>query len=156
MWTTMLQIGELVDTAAKVYDPSETRLLVTNVAPGREGLIAQLGLVLKADLSISSGLHFRYGGSYNEFSVHLDQEAYASKLEQSKRSFNEVWDAVRQQVEGAVDSQQRILLDNALAVANRVPPPATAGSTFEESSWKNCWNWWVPGRLSHRFPDFLH
>lgn len=140
MWTTMLQIGELVDTAAKVYDQSETRLLVSHAAPGREGLLAQLALVLKADLTVSGGLHFRYGGSYNEFTVHLDPEAYCAKLEQSRKAFAEVWEAVRGQVESVVDANQRVLLDNALAVANRVPT-APVGGTFEESSWKNCWNW---------------
>lgn len=59
MWTTILQVGEIVDTAQRVYDPSETRLLVSHASPGREGLLAQLGLVLKADLTVSAGLHFR-------------------------------------------------------------------------------------------------
>ena len=45
-----LQIGELVDTAQRVYDPTETRLLITHASPGREGIIASLALVLKADL----------------------------------------------------------------------------------------------------------
>lgn len=60
MWTSVLQIGEVVDTAQRVYDPTETRVLVSHASPGREGLLAQLALVLKADLTISAGLHFRY------------------------------------------------------------------------------------------------
>ncbi|KAJ7205114.1 hypothetical protein C8J57DRAFT_1618410, partial [Mycena rebaudengoi] len=35
MWTTTLQIGELVDTAQRIFDPTETRLLVTHASPGR-------------------------------------------------------------------------------------------------------------------------
>ena len=54
MWTTILQIGELVHTAQQVHDPTETRLLVTHASPGREGLLAQLALVLKADLTLSA------------------------------------------------------------------------------------------------------
>lgn len=127
MWTTMLQIGELVDTAqkvsnrdaklmplrfetnthgprnAQVYDASETRLLLTHASPGREGLLAQLALVLKADLTVSAGLHFRYGISYNEFVVHHDVESFRGKLEASKRSFTEVWDTVKSQVEAVVE-----------------------------------------------------
>lgn len=40
---------------------------------------------------------------------------------------------------------QRALLTNALAVANRVPaPPAIGGGHLvEETAWKNCWNWCV-------------
>ncbi|GAA5892899.1 uncharacterized protein JCM6883_007507 [Sporobolomyces salmoneus] len=146
MWTTMLQIGELVDTAQKVYDPTETRLLITHASPGREGLISQLSLVLKADLTISAGLHFRYGVSYNEFSVTWDPETFKSKLEASRKAFGEVWDAVKNQVEGVVDDNQKALLANALAVANRVPSqaPVQGGPAAEETAWKNCWNWNLP------------
>ncbi|SGY80000.1 BQ5605_C008g05279 [Microbotryum silenes-dioicae] len=153
MWTTVLQVGELVDTAQKVYDATETRLLVSHASPGREGLLAQLALVLKADLTVSAGLHFRYGVSYNEFSVQHDPEAYKLKLEYAKKDFNEIWDTVKSQVESVVDQNQRVLLNNALAVANRVPssgapsgPAGAAGTTnaTEETAWKNCWNWNLP------------
>ncbi|GAA6029753.1 hypothetical protein JCM8097_001032 [Rhodosporidiobolus ruineniae] len=146
MWTTMLQIGELVDTAQKVYDPSETRVLISHASPGREGLLAQLALVLKADLTISAGLHFRYGVSYNEFSVQHDPEAFKAKLEAAKRGFNDVWEAVKAQVESVIDDNQRALLTNALAVANRVPASQSLGGglAVEETAWKNCWNWNLP------------
>jgi len=39
MWTTLLQMGELVDTANRVYDPSETRIFVTHASPAREGML---------------------------------------------------------------------------------------------------------------------
>ncbi|KAI3491686.1 hypothetical protein L1887_43998 [Cichorium endivia] len=91
MWTTALQIGELVDTAQKTFDPTETRVLITHASPGREGLLAQLALALKADLTISAGLHFRYGVSYNEFSVQHDAENYRNKLQHAKHAFGEIW-----------------------------------------------------------------
>jgi hypothetical protein len=146
MWTTALQIGELVDTAQRVFDPSETRLLVTHASPGRDGLIAQLGLVLKADLTISAGLHFRYASSYNEFSVQSDFEGFRHKLCVGKDGFDKVWENVKVQVEAVVDENQRILLDKALSVVERVPPTqstqAVNGSlSGEEPAWKNCWNW---------------
>lgn len=149
-----------------MYDPSETRLLISHAAPGREGLLAQLALVLKADLTVSAGLHFRYGVSYNEFSVQHDPDAFRTKLEASRKAFNEVWDAVKAQVEGVIESvysfwplvvrvipilmlfardseHQRPLLQNALAVANRVPANNFVGgaANVEEAAWKNCWNW---------------
>ncbi|BGP23747.1 ser/Thr protein phosphatase family protein [Rhodotorula toruloides] len=147
MWTTVLQIGELVDTAQKVYDPSETRILITHASPGREGLVSQLALVLKADLTISAGLHFRYGVSYNEFSVQHDPDAFRGKLEASQKSFKEIWDNVKGQVESVVDDNQRSLLQNALAVVNRIPtsnPPGSGGAAIEETAWKNCWHWNLP------------
>ncbi|KAA1111348.1 hypothetical protein PGTUg99_004247 [Puccinia graminis f. sp. tritici] len=146
MWTSILQIGEVIDTAQRVYDPTETRLLISHASPGREGLLAQLALVLKADLTISAGLHFRYGVSYNEFSVQHDQEAFRAKLLHAKATFNEIWDTVKNQVDAVIDDHQRQLLSNALAVANRVPapPPPGSGTATEEPAWKNSWNWNLP------------
>src|ERR1700761_879718 len=103
MWTTALQIGELVDTAQRVYDATETRLLVTHASPGRDGLIAQLALVVRADLTISGGLHFRYATSYNEFSVQGDVEGYRTKLLRGKESLEKVWESVKGQVESVVE-----------------------------------------------------
>ncbi|PAV20590.1 Ser Thr phosphatase [Pyrrhoderma noxium] len=146
MWTTALQIGELVDTAQRVYDPSETRLLVTHASPGREGIITQLALVLKADLTLSAGLHFRYTTSWNEFSVQGDFEGFRHKILNGKDSFTKIWESVKPQVEAVVDENQRILLDKALSVIERIPagqphigPGGTA--TGDEPAWKNCWNW---------------
>jgi hypothetical protein len=103
MWTTILQIGELVDTAARVYDPAETRVLVTHASPGREGLLAQLALALKADITISASLHFRYGVSYNEFSTHHDPESFKNKFLFAKSSFEEIWATVKPQVESVIE-----------------------------------------------------
>lgn len=145
MWTTALQIGELIDTAQKTFDPTETRLLITHASPGREGLLAQLALALKADLTVSAGLHFRYGVSYNEFSVQHDAENYRNKLQHAKQAFTEIWDTVKTQVDAVIDENQRLLLNNALAVANRTAPTATAtGAASEEPAWKNTWNWNLP------------
>ncbi|KAJ6534023.1 hypothetical protein DFH09DRAFT_993244 [Mycena vulgaris] len=137
MWTTALQIGELVDTAQRVFDPTETRLLVTHASPGREGLIAQLALVTKADLTVSAGLHFRYATSYNEFSVQGAFEGVRAKLVAGKENFDRVWESVKTQVDAVIDDHQRVLLDKALSVVERIPT-AAAG---EEPAWKNCWNW---------------
>ncbi|KIK70083.1 hypothetical protein GYMLUDRAFT_34546 [Collybiopsis luxurians FD-317 M1] len=154
MWTTTLQIGELVDTAQRVHDNSETRLLVTHASPGREGIIAQLALVCKADLTISAGLHFRYTSSWNEFSVLADYEAFRNKLQIGKDLFDKVWESVKSQVDQVLDENQRVLLDKALHVIERIPPSTGPGAAptgltaakeaiaaQDEPAWKNCWNW---------------
>ena len=147
IWTTALQMGELVDTAQRVYDPTETRLLITHASPGREGVIASLALVLKADLTISAGLHFRYAASWNEFSVQGDYDGFRNKLRNGKDTFDRVWDSVKSQVDAVIDEHQRVLLNKALSVVERVPPPLGHPASgrgppgTEESSWKNCWNW---------------
>ncbi|KAI0269422.1 hypothetical protein BC834DRAFT_820350 [Gloeopeniophorella convolvens] len=147
IWTTVLQIGELVDTAQRVFDPTETRLLITHASPGREGILASLALFLKADLTISAGLHFRYATSWNEFSVQGDYEGFRTKMKTGKESFDRVWESVKSQVDTVIDEHQRVLLDKALAVIDRVPPPIgqpTPGggpNATEDPAWKNCWNW---------------
>ena len=144
MWTTMLQVGELIETAQQVYDPSEVRVLVTHASPGREGLIAQLAHALHADFTVSGGLHFRYTTSYNDFTLHPSLEAYRHKLAQAKAAFEEVWDAVKHQVDAAIDGSQRPLLAHALGVALRVPQPFAPGAARDESAWKNAWHWNLP------------
>ncbi|KAI9885592.1 MAG: DNA-binding transcription factor yap1 [Watsoniomyces obsoletus] len=156
MWTTLLQMGELVDTANRVYDPTETRILVTHASPAREGLLNQLSVTLKADFSISAGLHFRYGSSYNEFSVNPTLDHYRGKLAASKASFNDVWETVKAEVEPAVaqNEGQQQLLQNALDIVQKMPSVANGGNPFggpvggtangggqvDESAFKNMWN----------------
>ncbi|GJJ07801.1 hypothetical protein Clacol_002006 [Clathrus columnatus] len=143
-WTTALQIGELVDTAQRVYDPTETRVLITHASTGKEGLLAQLALILKIDLTISASLHFRYASSYNEFSVQPNLEGFRHKLLAGKEAFEKVWENVKPQVEAVIDENQRLLLDKVLAVVERIPSnpgPAVGPTSGEDAAWKNCWNW---------------
>lgn len=155
MWTTLLQMGELVDTANRVYDPTETRIFVTHASPAREGILNQLSVTLKADFSISAGLHFRYGSSYNEFSVNPTLDHYRGKLAASKASFNDVWETVKGEVEPAIQQNeaQQNLLKNALGIVEKMPSTAAGGNPFggpvanaaqlgqvDESAFKNMWN----------------
>ncbi|KAI4177256.1 MAG: hypothetical protein LQ346_007724 [Caloplaca aetnensis] len=155
MWTTLLQMGELVDTANRVYDPTETRVFITHASPAREGLLNQLSVTLKADFSVSAGLHFRYGSSYNEFSVNPTLDHYRGKLAASKASFNDVWETVKSEVEPVVSQNeaQQTLLNNALDIVSKMPsvanggnpfggvvPGQAAGGSVDESAFKNMWN----------------
>ncbi|KAI1369982.1 hypothetical protein F5Y08DRAFT_291898 [Xylaria arbuscula] len=153
MWTTLLQMGELIDTANRVYDPTETRVFITHASPAREGILNQLSVSLKADFSVSAGLHFRYGSSYNEFSVNPTLDHYRGKLAASKASFNDVWETVKSEVEPAIQQNegQQNLLKNALALVDRMPNTAAGGNPFggpvagapgqvDESAFKNMWN----------------
>lgn len=153
MWTTILQIGELVDTARRVYDPSETRVLVTHASPSRDGLLNELSVFLKVDFSISAGLHFRYGSSYNEFSVNPNLESYRAKLSTSKSAFSDVWETVKSEVEPLVSENEdhKRLLDNALSIVNSMPSDQHMKTPFggnhgpnnvlvDEAAFKNMWN----------------
>ncbi|KAL0137165.1 hypothetical protein V8B55DRAFT_1546050 [Mucor lusitanicus] len=138
MWTTALQIGELVELASSVYDPTETRMLVTHASPGREGLLAQLALTLHADFTISAGLHFRYNIAYNEFACQPEIDHFRNRLIQSQEQFMQLWDAIKEQVEESVDEHQYALLRNALNVVNRIPPSMAdlEETTSQSSSWE--------------------
>jgi len=153
MWTTLLQIGELVDTATRSYDPSETRILITHASPAREALLNQLAVSLKVDFSISAGLHFRYGSSYNEFSVNPTLDHYRGKLAASKASFADVWETVKSAVLPAVNDNevQQRLLNYALEVITKMPSTANGSNPFgghgnvnngavDELAFKNMWN----------------
>ncbi|KAG0225376.1 hypothetical protein BGW42_004462 [Actinomortierella wolfii] len=140
MWSTALQIGQLVDTAQRVFDATETRVLVTHASPGREAILAQLALVLKADFTISAGLHFRYGISYNEFGVQGEQELYRNKLANAQKNFMDMWDGIKGQIEGHLSEEQRVLLDNCLTVVNRLPATNTLPGDKDEAAFKNMWN----------------
>ena len=157
MWTTLLQMGELVDTANRVYDPTETRIFITHASPAREGILNQLSVTLKADFSISAGLHFRYSSSYNEFSVNPTLDHYRGKLAASKASFNDVWETVKSEVQPAISQNeaQQNLLHNALGIVEKMPTTALGGNPFggpvgganapatgqvDESAFKNMWN----------------
>jgi hypothetical protein len=154
MWTTLLQIGALIDTANRVYDPSETRIFLTHASPARDGILNQLSVTLKADFSISAGLHFRYGSSYNEFSVNPSLDHYRGKLAASKASFNDVWETVKVDVEQAIESNtnHKALLKSALEIVEKMPSTANGSNPFggpvgnsasgqvDESAFKNMWN----------------
>ncbi|KAI8967753.1 hypothetical protein BDF20DRAFT_829154 [Mycotypha africana] len=159
MWTTALQIGELVELAESVYDPTETRMLVTHASPGREGLLAQLALTLQADFTISAGLHFRYNIAYNEFACQPDQDHFRQRLLQSQQQFMQLWDTIKDTVEESVDDRQYTLLRHALNVVNRIPPPSPVTAAEidvaqenldtkfwerDEMAFKNMWNFNLP------------
>jgi len=143
MWTSMLQIGELIETAQHVYDPAEVRVFVSFASPGRDGLVAQLAHALRADYCLSGGLHLRYVTSYNDFGVYGQLDTYRAKLSQASTEFQDVWDAVRPQVEAAIDPSQRTLLNHALQVALHVPQPVATGANRDDA-FKKLWQWNLP------------
>ena len=53
MWTTVLQMGELIETALSTFDRSETRIFVSHMSPGREGILAQLALALRVYMELA-------------------------------------------------------------------------------------------------------
>lgn len=151
IWLTALQIGELMDSAHRVHDPTETRVLVTHGAIGREGLLTQLAIALRADLTVSGALHFRNVGSFNEFGVHSDPEAFRAKLIKSRNAFMDVYESAKAQLDSSSAPDQKEYLAKAVEVAQKVPSlntpapsatePQNGDAAAADAHWKNCWNW---------------
>lgn len=136
MWTTVLQMGQLITTVRKSFDPAEIRVFVSHPAPAREGLLAQLALALRADFTVSSGLHFIYGSSFNEFSALPSLDHYKGILAASRAQFMEVWNAVKSQLLALVETEpkQKKLLLTAIEVFESMPSSTSSTSTNGSNS----------------------
>ncbi|KAI8055505.1 hypothetical protein BDF22DRAFT_618205 [Syncephalis plumigaleata] len=133
MWTSLLQLGELMETATRVFNPAEVRLLVTHTSPGKEPLVSQLALALQADYSISSSLHPRYPLMYTAHAVHPDAAEFRERLTRARDAMLSIWRGVQEQVETQLNNQQRILLDHALKIIHWLP------SGNDERGFKDLW-----------------
>lgn len=143
MWTTALQIGELLHTADRTYSTSETRILMTHPSPGREGLLSQLAQTVKADFTLSASLHFRYGSSYNEYSVCPSHVHYAQKLAASRSNFMSIYDVVKPELTTLLTPPQAQLLQTVLAMVEAMPKDPNDVNSNNES-FKNLWNFNLP------------
>lgn len=102
--SSTLNVHHSFDFSRQVYDPTETRLLITHASIGREPILSLLSLALKADLTVSAGLHFRYGASWNEWGVQDEGGgSWWSKVARGKAKFMDVWDMVKGQVEAVIE-----------------------------------------------------
>lgn len=147
MWTTALQMGQLIQTVHKNFSPQEVRLFVCHPCPSREGLLAQLALSLRADFTVSSGLHFIYGSSFNEFTTGPTFDYFRGKLAAARAAFMDVWDTVRDQVMPLVEGEpkQKQLLQNCLEVIERMPTSSTGGGSSSANEYlltafRSMWN----------------
>ncbi|EEB05577.1 fungal protein [Schizosaccharomyces japonicus yFS275] len=143
MWTTVLQIGELLETAKSVMDREETKILITHHPVGREGVLSQLANACQADITISAGLHFRYCASYNEFCVNNNQEHYIQKLSAARSQFLDLWETVKLEVDQVVTPAQRQLISGVVRMVSRMPEALNGFVPSYVSpglSFKNLWN----------------
>ncbi|CAJ2503937.1 Uu.00g113310.m01.CDS01 [Anthostomella pinea] len=78
-------------------------LLVMITSTCKYACARALSVSLKADFSVSAGLHSRHESTYNEFSVNPPLDHYRGKLAASKGSLNDVWETVnKNEVEPAI------------------------------------------------------
>ncbi|RKP08809.1 hypothetical protein THASP1DRAFT_15136, partial [Thamnocephalis sphaerospora] len=142
MWASLLQLGELMETASRVANSSEVRLLVTHTSPGKEPLVSQLALALQADYSISSSVRPRYPLIYTPHAVHPDAASFKERLTGARDAMLSIWRGVQEQVETQLNNQQRVLLDYALNVIHWLP------SSGDDRGFKDLWCMNLP-EVSH-------
>lgn len=140
MWTTALQIGQLIQTVRNSFLETEIRFFVTHPCPSREGLLLQLATALRADFTLSSGLHFIYGSSFNEFTTQPRLDDFVAKLQYGRSQFMEIWSGVKPQVEALVESNAKHgkLLENTLEVFEKMSFAVDDDVTI--SAYKNMWH----------------
>ncbi|KAI9227298.1 MAG: hypothetical protein DHS80DRAFT_17424, partial [Piptocephalis tieghemiana] len=142
MWSTLLQMGELLQTAREVHDPSEVRILVSTASAGREPMVSQLAQALEADYTISAGLYYRYPTLYTPFTVYGTHSIWRESLASSRKNFLRLWKCVQAQVLAGVDGVQKVQLSLALT-AILAPPPAEK----DDRTWKELWCISLPDAL---------
>lgn len=144
MWSTVLQMGELIETARSVFDKSETRVFLSHHSPGREALLLQLASELRADFTVSAGLHFKFSSCYNEFSVNPNVEHLAQRMAASRKVFMDVWLAVKSRVEEILEGDQKQQVDNVLALVDRMPRDSTDTKDIHDALFKTMWHFNLP------------
>ncbi|RKP13518.1 hypothetical protein BJ684DRAFT_9930, partial [Piptocephalis cylindrospora] len=142
MWSTLLQMGELLQTARAVHDPSEVRILVSTASAGREPMVSQLAQALEADYTISAGLYYRYPTLYTPSTVYGTHSIWRDRLASSRKNFLRLWKCVQGQVLAGVDGIQRVQLTLALT-AILAPPPAEK----VDRTWRELWCVSLPDAL---------
>lgn len=142
MWTTILQIGQLLTTARKSFDPKEIRIFVSHSSPSREGLYTQLALALRSDYTISSSLHFLNGASFNAFTVLPDKNHYRDFLSSARTEFFKIWDSVHVKLYEILETEQKQkqLVQTAIDVFESMPKSDTELDEKTLASYKNLWH----------------
>lgn len=142
MWTTLLQIGELLKLAHQTRDePLKpqiqkvlfsktesthssidpvpiTRLFVSHVGAGIEPLVAQIAYELKANVTVSGNIHSIYCSSYTDSSV-TSAEQHSCRLAATTASILAFWDQVKESVLGACSQEEAVLFDSVLKMLDR-------------------------------------
>ncbi|KAK9768935.1 hypothetical protein K7432_000061 [Basidiobolus ranarum] len=135
-YINLVRMGKLIDTAQKVYDPSEVRILMATVAPTKHEVIAQLAHTLNVDYAISPEENAKYCLSYTETSILADPQTYQEKLVKARSSLVEIWEKIRVDIENSHSPQQVQWLKSGLAALNTLPET--------ESLLENFWTFGLP------------
>jgi hypothetical protein len=126
MWTTLLQIGQLIKTSKQTYRQGETRMFITFGNPLLEGFLTILAHELKADIVL-----FHQSSSFGVVSLRENvvnsMDTMARRMKEAAGSVRRVWDEVGREVTELLRDAGMIeyleLIDAALGVLKTEPSP---------------------------------
>lgn len=121
MWSTLIQVGNLIELAERHKDPNEVRVLVTHVSPGKEGLVNVLANAIKADFTFSGALHGKFCHAYTDFSVRTLSN-YLEHIGMAQVEIPRLWAHVVQALgESNIRESDRHAVERVLAALKRSP-----------------------------------
>eukprot|EP00124_Ichthyophonus_hoferi_P003184 Ihof_evm4s262 gene=Ihof_evmTU4s262 len=120
MWTTLLQVADLIQTAKATYDPSETRLFVSYVSSGREPLIAKIAHYIQADFAVSGHLHSRYCVSVNDWVVQTYKD-FCLRLDANRLEIERYWNGLKEEIMRVCSKEEQARFLTAMEVVRFVP-----------------------------------
>jgi hypothetical protein len=117
IWTTLAQMGRLLEIAEEKKQPGEVRVLVTHVSPGKEPLVARLAVRLEADLMVSGHMGSPYCVVWNEFGIREFAETRA-RLEARREVIEAAWCEVG---EALPSGEHRRLVERGMEMVRVLP-----------------------------------
>ncbi len=121
VWSTLIQIGSLLELAERYKDHNEIRILVSHVCPGKEGLVNILATALNVDFTISGALHGKFCHAYTDFSIRTLNN-YLEHLNQAKTEIPRLWSHVVDVVgEVNIRDSDRMAIERVLQAIKREP-----------------------------------
>ncbi|MFA5786282.1 MAG: metallophosphoesterase [Actinomycetota bacterium] len=112
IWSTLSQYSDLVESAEKDADRSETRIFVSHVSPGREPFVELVGARTRADFTVSGHMGAPTCMIWNPFSV--------SSVEEAEKRLRDGLEAVRKSCLDAAKPDAS-WADQVFAFVGRIP-----------------------------------
>jgi predicted phosphodiesterase len=112
IWSTLSQYSDLVESAEKDADRSETRIFVSHVSPGKEPFVELVGARTRADFTISGHMGAPTCMIWNPFAV--------SSVEEAEKRLRDGLEAVRKSCLDAAKPDAS-WADQVFAFVGRIP-----------------------------------
>lgn len=117
MWTTLMQFGNLIELSERYKDPKETRVFVSHICPGKDGLVNMIAAALDSDITISGALHGRFCSVFTDFSIR-SVENFTEHLVHSRTEIPRIWEHVLNILGGAIRESDKKAVEKVLAALN--------------------------------------